>query len=70
MPVTKAHIKATQKYEKENYFKSLVRFKKEDEKRIRAAAGKSLNGFIVSAVMDKVKEFESQNDSNIKKCPF
>ena len=30
MATTKAHMKATAKYEKNNYFKTLVRFKKED----------------------------------------
>lgn len=52
MTATKAHIKATQKYENKAYFKTLVRFKKEDEERIRAAAGDSLNGFIVKCVLD------------------
>jgi len=51
---TAAHIKATTKWEKENYFKTLVRFPKSEEERIRAAAGDSLNGFIVSAVLEKL----------------
>ncbi len=51
-----AHIRANYKWEKENYFKTLVRFKKEDEERIRAAAGDSLNGFIVSAVLEKLEK--------------
>lgn len=63
MPVSQAHKKATQKYEKNNYFKTLVRFKKEDEKRIRAAAGDSLNGFIVKAVIEKVQEAEKAKAS-------
>ena len=50
--VTDAHMRATAKYERENYFKTLVRFNKKDEGRIRAAAGKSLNGFIVKCVLD------------------
>lgn len=54
-----AHMKATAKYEKNNYFKTLVRFPKDKENIIRTAAGKSLNGFIVSAVMEKI---ESENN--------
>lgn len=54
MPVKESQIRATKKYEDKSYFKTLVRFKKEDEEAIRAAAGKSLNGFIVDAVMEKV----------------
>lgn len=54
MATSKAHIRATAKYEKNNYFKTLVRFKKEDEERIRKAAGDSLNGFIVKCVLEKL----------------
>lgn len=59
MTTSKAHIRATAKYEKNNYFKTLVRFKKEDEERIRNAAGDSLNGFIVKCVLDKLNGEES-----------
>jgi type IV secretory pathway VirB10-like protein len=59
MATSKAHIRATAKYEKNNYFKTLVRFKKEDEERIRNAAGDSLNGFIVKCVLDKLNSEES-----------
>ena len=52
---TAAHMRATAKYEKNNYFKALVRFQKEDEERIRKAAGDSLNGFIVRAVLEAVE---------------
>ena len=55
---TAAHMKATAKFEKNAYFKTLARFNKADEPRIRAAAGESLNGFIVSAVLEKVAEHE------------
>ena len=48
-------MRATAKYEKNNYFKTLVRFPKDKEEEIRAAAGNSLNGFIVSAVMEKME---------------
>ena len=58
--VTAAHMRATAKWEKNNYFKALVRFKKEDEDRIRQAAGSSLNGFIVSAVLEKLDRIEQE----------
>ena len=54
-----AHMRATHKWEKENYFRTMVRFKKEDEERIRQAAGDSLNGFIVSAVLEKIEKQNS-----------
>lgn len=54
MPTTKAHIKATAKYEKDAYFKTLVRFKKSDEEKIRKAANGNLNGFIVECVLNAI----------------
>ena len=63
MATTKAHMKATAKYEKNNDFKTLVRFKKEDEERIRAAAGDSLNGFIVNCVLDVINKAEERQTS-------
>ena len=53
-------MRATAKYEKTAYFKALVRFKKEDEPAIRAAAGDSLNGFIVQAVREKIERDAKQ----------
>lgn len=50
-----AHMRATAKYEEKAYFKTLVRFKKTDEELIRRAAGDSLNGFIVQAVLEKIE---------------
>lgn len=55
MPASESQLRATKKYDNDHYFKKLVRFRKEDEEAIRAAAGKSLNGFIVDAVMEKVR---------------
>lgn len=73
MAVSKAQARAIKKYDNKAYFKSLVRFKKEDEERIRAAAGDSLNGFIVAAVMEKVQEAEkakAPDCTSSDECPF
>lgn len=53
--VSEAQKRATYKFEKSAYFKTLVRFPADKEMEIRAAAGDSLNGFIVSAVLEKVE---------------
>lgn len=58
---SQAQMKATAEYEKKAYFKALVRFPADKEQEIRAAAGKSLNGFIVSAVLEKL-ENSKEND--------
>ena len=67
-----AHIRATSKYEEKAYFKTLVRFKKTDEERIRSAAGDSLNGFITKCVLDRLEELERSSESQDGKgdCPF
>lgn len=57
--VTAAQKRATAKYEKHKYFKTLVRFPAEKENEIRAAAGDSLNGFIVSAVLEKIESINA-----------
>jgi hypothetical protein len=49
-----ARMRATAKYEKKAYFRTLVRFPINKEKEIRAAAGDSLNGYIVQAVLEKI----------------
>ena len=59
--VTEAQKRATAKYEKNAYFKTLVRFPAEKETAIRKAAGDSLNGFIVSAVLDAVAKMEGNS---------
>ena len=55
---TAAHMKATKKFEDKAYFKTLVRFPAAEQERIRAAAGSSLNGFIVKTVLEKVESIE------------
>lgn len=51
---SEAHMRATAKWEKENYDKVLVRFPKGTKEKI-AQTGSSLNGFIVSAVNEKLE---------------
>lgn len=56
--VTEARIRANEKYNAKAYDRVYVRVKKGDKEKIEAAAeaaGKSLNAFIVDAVMDKVE---------------
>ncbi|RKI81350.1 hypothetical protein D7V83_12745 [bacterium 0.1xD8-71] len=50
---SEAHMRATAKWEKENYDKVLVRFPKGTKEKI-TNTGNSLNGFIVSAVNEKL----------------
>ena len=56
-----AQIRAIEKYQKANYFKTLVRFPINKEPEIRAAAGDSLNGFIVAAVLEKIERDAGRN---------
>lgn len=49
-----AHMKATAKWEKENYDKVLVRFPKGTKEKITASGAESVNGFIVKAVLEKL----------------
>lgn len=53
MPASKAHIRATTKWEKENYFRTMIRLPKDLEEVIRQKAnedGKSLNGYLADLV--------------------
>ena len=63
-----ARVKANDRYNKKAYYSTLVRFKKEDEERIRSAAGDSLNGFISKCVLDRLEELESQEGK--EDCTF
>lgn len=62
MAVSKAQMKATNKYNAKAYWKADVRFRREDEVKVRNYAGSSLNKFIVDAVMEKIERLE--NESN------
>lgn len=64
-----AHMRATQKYEQENYKKILLRIRndgkdnslKYDDLVLAASrAAKSLNGYILEAIQEKIKR-ESEN---------
>ena len=52
---SEAHIRATTKWEKENYDKILVRFPKGTKEKITNSGAKSINGFIVEAVKEKLE---------------
>lgn len=62
MPKSEALKRANKKYEDKAYFKTLVRFPADRENDIRKAAGGSLNGFIVSAVLEKVDRIKNENN--------
>ena len=53
---SEAHMRATAKWEKENYDKVLVRFPKGTKDKINATGAKSINGFIVEAVQEKLDQ--------------
>ena len=54
---SEAHMRATAKYEKENYDKVLIRFPKGTKDRIKDI-GESVNGFTVKAVLEKLEQLE------------
>lgn len=58
--VSKAQMKATAKYEKENYDKVLVRFPKGTKQKILDTGAKSVNGFIVDTINEKLEEIVKQ----------
>ena len=60
---SEAQRRATKKFEDKAYFKTLVRFNKKDEERIRAAAGESLNGFIVKCVLNSLDNAQNATTS-------
>lgn len=53
---SEAHMRATAKWEKENYDRVLVRFPKGTKDKINATGAKSINGFIVEAVQEKLDQ--------------
>ena len=59
MTVSKAQAKATAKYEKKNYDRILVRLPKGTKDRMQKLGIASQNGFVVSLVMEKLKQLET-----------
>ena len=57
---TEAKAQANTRWENKQ-FRTLVRFPAELEPEIRAAAGDSLNGFIVQAVREKLERMTGDN---------
>lgn len=55
MAVSKAHVRATRKYEKENYWSPSLHLPKEYKERI-TATGQSINSFIREAIEEKLKK--------------
>lgn len=62
--VSEAQKRATAKYEKENYDKVLVRFPKGTKDKILQSGAKSVNGFVIDAVKEKL-ERSIYNSSDI-----
>ena len=56
--VTEAHMRATAKWEAENYDKVLVRMPKGTKARIQET-GESVNGFIVQAILEKLESLRA-----------
>lgn len=61
-----AHMRATAKWEKENYDKVLVRFPKGTKEKINNT-GNSLNGFIVAAVNEKLQRDTPGDNETLKR---
>ena len=61
MPQTRAHARATARWEKKNYDRALVRLRKDSPVNLNAVRmfaterGESLNGFIVRAITKVMK---------------
>jgi predicted HicB family RNase H-like nuclease len=66
MPQSKAHLKATQKWEEKAYDKTLIRLKKGQLDAIKAHAvkqGESVNGFINRAINETMdREGANENE--------
>lgn len=69
MAITKAQAKAVAKYEKENYDRVLVRLPKGTKEKIKKYTD-SINGFIVSAVNEKLKIEENNAFMGSIEDPF
>lgn len=56
MPISRAQRRATEKYEKENYDKIVVRFPIGTKEKIQRTGAKSYNEFIKKCVMEKLTD--------------
>lgn len=66
--MSKAHEKAVAKYNAANYEKITFRLRKEDAERLRDHVGSgSLNGFITSAVMERIAR---EAPEELERVPF
>ena len=67
MPVTKAHIRATTKYENKSYDKICIRIRKDADitrdklQKAADAAGESLNGYVMEAVRQRMKNTDKED---------
>lgn len=66
MPVTKAHIRATTKYENKSYDKICIRIRKDADitrdklQKAADAAGESLNSYVMEAVRQRMKNTDKE----------
>lgn len=63
MKQSAAQARATQKWEKNNYYKVMLRIPKAEEETIKAAAGDSINRFILDAVHDAIRRQNARQDA-------
>lgn len=63
MKQSTAQARATQKWEKNNYYKVMLRIPKAEEETIKAAAGDSINRFILDAVHEAIRRQNARQDA-------
>lgn len=67
--MSKAHQEAVERYNMKNYERLTVRIRKEDAATIRAAVGsRSMNGFILEAIDEKIEREAAQKE--IERIPY
>lgn len=59
MAVSKAQLRAKEKYEAKTYWRPALRIRKEHEAIIRQYAGDSVNDFITQAIMEKIERLKA-----------
>lgn len=54
--MSKAHVKAVERYNAKTYDRLTIRVRKEDVDRIKTAIGtRSINGFVLEAIKEKIE---------------